>query len=86
MFSKSVAVELGPRGVLVNTIAPGWIQTDMLTRFHGSPVEEDVLRRTPTRTFGSARDIAGIAVYLASEAGRFTTGATITVDGGYSQA
>jgi 2-deoxy-D-gluconate 3-dehydrogenase len=67
-------------------VLPGWIDTD-LTRAARKEVpglHESVLARTPARRWGNPEDLAGIAVFLASRAADFVTGAAIPVDGGYS--
>lgn len=80
---RSLAAEWGPRQVRVNAIAPGLVRTDF-----ARALWEDAARRaereqaTPLRRLGEPRDIAGIAVFLASEAARFVTGQCIVADGG----
>lgn len=83
---RSLAVEVSPRGVRVNAIAPGWIETD-LTRaaMNGDPERRRrVLERTPLGRLGAPEDIGWAAVYLCSPAARFITGAVLPVDGGAS--
>lgn len=85
LLTKSLAVEWGPSGVCVNAIAPGWIETDFTRNMLAQPgVSEGLIARTPLRRIGKPEDLVGIAVYLASPAGAFTTGQVIVVDGGYS--
>ena len=80
---KSLAAELGPSGVTVNAIAPGYFATEMNTALVENPEFNDwVAQRTALRRWGQPREIAGAAVFLASEAGSYVTGQTITVDGG----
>ena len=80
----SLAVELGPSGIRVNAIAPGW----MLTPMFATAVETDperkrkILDRTPLGRFGDPADVGQAAVYLSSDAASFVTGATLPVDGG----
>jgi len=83
---RSLACELGPHGVRVNAIAPGWIETPMLERaLQGDPARARRIReRTPLGGFGSPEDIGWAAVYLCSPAARFVTGAVLPVDGGAS--
>ena len=82
---RSFAVRLGRHDVQVNAVQPGWIQTDATAPWMGNePLNEAILKRTPARRWGTVEDLAGIAVYLASDASRFHTGDTIRVDGGYS--
>lgn len=85
LLTKSLAVEWAPHRILVNSIAPGWIRTDMTQRVFGQPLEQQVLAHTPLSRWGEAGDLAGMALFLASDAGAFTTGATMVIDGGYVQ-
>jgi 3-oxoacyl-[acyl-carrier protein] reductase len=80
-FSKSVARELATRGVTVNALAPGFIETDM-TASLGDEIRADLLKRIPLNAFGQAEDIAAAALFLASPAARYITGQVLTVDGG----
>ncbi|GAB4241507.1 MAG: SDR family NAD(P)-dependent oxidoreductase [Acidobacteriota bacterium] len=83
---RSLATEVSGKGVRVNAIAPGWIETPMLQRaMEGDPERaRRVLERTPMGCFGKPEDIGWAAVYLCSPAARFVTGAVLTVDGGVS--
>lgn len=83
---RALAVELSPRGVRVNAIAPGWIETDMTRRaMEGDPGRRRrILERTPMGRFGTAEDVGHAAVYLCSPAARFVTGVVLPVDGGVS--
>ena len=83
-LTKSMAIELAPHNIQVNAIAPGWIETDMTAPVHTMPLNDEVLARTPAGRWGQPEEIAGTAVYLASRASDFVTGATIRVDGGYA--
>src|SRR6516162_7697219 len=90
-LTKSMAIELAPFNIQVNAIAPGWIETDLTadltTAASGSPPElfyQEIIGRTPAGRFGNPDECAGTAVFLASRASDFVTGATICVDGGYS--
>ncbi len=83
LLTKSLAAEWAKHGILVNSIAPGWVRTDMTRRIFGQPLEQQVLDHTLTHTVGEPVDMAGMALFLASEAGRFTTAATMVLDGGY---
>ncbi|MBD7957507.1 SDR family oxidoreductase [Microbacterium sp. Sa4CUA7] len=75
-LTKSLAVELGPRGIRVNSVHPGLILTDMTTRI--DPERIDI----PLGRAGTPDDVAGTIVFLASDASRFTSGAEFVVDGG----
>jgi 2-dehydro-3-deoxy-D-gluconate 5-dehydrogenase len=83
-LTKSMAIELAPHNIQVNAIAPGWIQTEMTASVLDMPLNEEILTRTPAGRWGQPEEIAGTAVYLASQASDFVTGATIRVDGGYA--
>ena len=83
-LTKSMAIELAPHNIQVNAIAPGWIETDMTGPVRTMPLNDEILARTPAGRWGQPEEVAGTAVYLASGASDFVTGATIRVDGGYS--
>ncbi len=80
-FTKSVARELASRGVLVNAIAPGFIETDMTAGLNDQ-LKAELLKSIPLGSFGKAEDIANAALFLASPAARYITGQVLTVDGG----
>jgi 3-oxoacyl-[acyl-carrier protein] reductase len=80
-FTKSVARELASRGITVNVLAPGFIETDM-TALLKEELRAGVLRQIPLGNFGQPDDIAGAAVFLASPAARYITGQVLAVDGG----
>ena len=81
---RSIAVEHARFGVRANSIAPGWIATDMTqTAQTSSTFTEKVISRVPMRRWGTPEDFGGIAVYLASDASKYHTGDTFIVDGGY---
>jgi len=83
-LTKSLAVEWAPHGICVNAITPGVFPTD-LNRFmlEGTERGKELVMRTPMKRFGEAEEIAGTAVFLASEAASFVTGEVIAVDGGF---
>lgn len=82
-MARNLAVEYGPLGIRVNTIAPGLVKTDFARALWDTPQAEAASSaRNPLRRLGEPDDIAGIAVYLASKAGGWTTGQTFVVDGG----
>jgi 3-oxoacyl-[acyl-carrier protein] reductase len=80
-FSKSIAKELASRNILVNMIAPGFIETDM-TEVLSDEIKEGILSNIPLGRFGQTEDIARLAGFLASEENRYITGQVIHVDGG----
>jgi 3-oxoacyl-[acyl-carrier protein] reductase len=80
-FTKSAARELASRGVLVNAIAPGFIETDMTSGLK-EELKTEMLKTIPLGAFGQAEDIANAALFLASPAARYITGQVLTVDGG----
>ena len=80
-FTKSVAKEVASRGITVNVIAPGFIETDM-TAVLTDEIKAGVLKQIPMNTLGKADDIANAAAFLASPAARYITGQVLTVDGG----
>ena len=80
-LTRSAAKELGSRNILVNAIAPGFIDTDM-TRALSDGVRNAILKSIPVGTLGKPVDIAQAALFLASDESNFITGQVITVDGG----
>jgi 2-deoxy-D-gluconate 3-dehydrogenase len=83
-LTKSLAIELAPYNIQVNAIAPGWIETDMTAGVRSSPMNDEILARTPAKRWGKSDEIIGATVFLASGAADFITGVTLPVDGGYS--
>jgi len=83
-LTRSMAVELAPHNIQVNAIVPGWIESDMTAPMKSRPFYQEVLRRTPAGRLGTPAECAGAAIFLASAAADFVTGATLIVDGGYS--
>jgi len=82
-MARNLAVEYGPHNIRVNTIAPGLVKTDFARALWDNPQAKAASEsRTPLRRLGEPDDLAGIAVYLASKAGSWTTGQTFVVDGG----
>jgi hypothetical protein len=84
-LSRVCACAWAKDNIQVNAILPGFIATDMAKRYLQNPsVSERILSRTPTGRTGTPDDSAGIAIFLASHASDFVTGAAIPVDGGFS--
>ena len=84
-LTKSLAVAWAGDGIRVNAIAPGWIETPMTVPARSDAARNRaILDRTPLNRWGTPDDIVGPAVFLASDAARFITGAVLVVDGGYS--
>ena len=83
---RALAVELARHRIRVNSILPGWIETEMTQRSFANPkFAEAVLPRVPARRWGSIDDFGGIAVYLASDASSYATGEQFMIDGGYTK-
>jgi NAD(P)-dependent dehydrogenase (short-subunit alcohol dehydrogenase family) len=83
-LTKSMAIELAPHNVQVNAIAPGWVESDMTAPVHDTPLNAEIVTRTPAGRWGKPEEMGGAAVFLASSASDFVTGETIRVDGGYA--
>ncbi|HUC84391.1 MAG TPA: 3-oxoacyl-[acyl-carrier-protein] reductase [Candidatus Acidoferrales bacterium] len=80
-FTQSCARELAGRGITVNAIAPGFIETDMTAGLNEA-LRAEMLKLIPLGTLGQADDVAAAALYLAGASGRYVTGQVLTVDGG----
>lgn len=80
-FTKSLALEVGNRGITVNAVAPGFIDTDM-TRALSEEQRQQILSRIPLGKLGQVEDIAQAVLYLASPAGDYVTGVTLHINGG----
>ena len=84
-WAKTLAREVGPKKITVNSIAPGRIETERLAEaFVGKPRAED-LEQIPLRRFGAPREVANVVCFLASDAAGYVTGAVIPVDGGLTR-
>jgi NAD(P)-dependent dehydrogenase (short-subunit alcohol dehydrogenase family) len=80
-MTRALAVKLGPRGVTVNAVAPGFFPSKM-TEWLLDNFEQQIVAGCPLQRKGAPADMAGVAIYLASRAGAYVNGAVITVDGG----
>ena len=80
-FTQSCAREFAGRGITVNAIAPGFIETDMTAELNEA-LRAEILKKIPLGCLGQSDDIAAAALYLAGVSGRYVTGQVLTVDGG----
>jgi gluconate 5-dehydrogenase len=83
---RALAVELGPKGIAANAIAPGFFLTDGNTPFFSQPRVVELARRIPLQRFGRPDELVGAAIFLASDAASYITGQVLTVDAGLSVA
>jgi 3-oxoacyl-[acyl-carrier protein] reductase len=81
-FTKSLAPELAPHGVLVNCVAPGWVETDMAADALASASRDEIFAAIPLGRVGRPEEIAGAVLFLASELSTFVTGEILNVNGG----
>jgi gluconate 5-dehydrogenase len=85
MLTKALALEWATRGVRVNCLAPGYVDTDLTSSLlHHETLGKPFLDHTPMGRFGEPRDLAGSAVFLASDASAYMTGQSLVVDGGWT--
>ncbi|MBI2251199.1 MAG: 3-oxoacyl-[acyl-carrier-protein] reductase [Armatimonadetes bacterium] len=80
-FTKSIAKELASRGITVNAVAPGFIQTDMTEKLPEN-IKKELISKIPLGFLGVAEDVANLVLFLSSPASRYITGQVINVDGG----
>lgn len=81
-FTRGLAKELGPKGIRVNAVSPGMINTTFHNTFTKPEVRANVAASTPLRREGEAREVADLVCYLASDAASFITGASVDINGG----
>jgi 3-oxoacyl-[acyl-carrier protein] reductase len=81
-MTRGLAKELGPKGIRVNCISPGMINTTFHNTFTKDEVRKNVAASTPLRREGEAKEVGDLALYLASDASSFITGASIEINGG----
>jgi 3-oxoacyl-[acyl-carrier protein] reductase len=81
-YVKSVCIELAPRGITVNSVAPGWVDTEMCEKPFAGTGREAIARAIPIGRVATPRDIAGPIVFLCSELARHITGEIVNVNGG----
>lgn len=87
IMSKALAYDWAPRGIRVNCIAPAYFETDLTTGLRGNAkLADPLVARTPMGRFGRPEEVAGAAVYLASQASSYVTGQSLLVDGGWTAA
>ncbi|MBV8137811.1 MAG: SDR family oxidoreductase [Deltaproteobacteria bacterium] len=83
-LTKSLAIDWARYNIQVNAIVPGWIKTDMTGPVQSGPFYDEIITRTPAGRFGEPEEMAGTAIFLASHASDFVTGAVINADGGFA--
>ena len=81
-LTEVMALELAHKKVRVNALCPGNFETDMHQTFVDSEFDQSIVKRIPQRRFGKSEDLDGAVLLMASDAGRYITGASLTVDGG----
>lgn len=82
-LTRALALELAPKSIRVNAIAPGYVVTDINRDWLASPAGAAMAEKIPLRRFGEPGDLDGVLLLLASPAGRFMTGETVVADGGH---
>jgi NAD(P)-dependent dehydrogenase (short-subunit alcohol dehydrogenase family) len=83
MMTEVMALELASRGVRVNCVAPGPIETPLITRLHGTEDRQNWLSRLPQRRYGMPEEVASAVAYLVSPEASYINGQTLAVDGGF---
>lgn len=85
-IGRDISTDLAKSGIRMNAIAPGYIETEMNRDWLQTPGGERLRKKVPAKRFGLPADLDGALLYLASDASRYTNGAVLTVDGGFSAA
>ncbi|SUZ93275.1 uncharacterized protein METZ01_LOCUS46129 [marine metagenome] len=80
-FSRSLAKEVGSRGITVNSVAPGYIETDMTEQINNK-VKEEILKQIPLSRFGKSEEVAQLIEFLITDEASYITGQTIHINGG----
>ena len=83
-LTRSFALELARHGIRVNTLAPGYILTEMNEAFFGSPPGKKMIARVPQQRIGRPEDLDGALLLLASDASVYMNGSVVSVDGGHA--
>ena len=83
-LTKALAVELGPENILVNSICPGYTDTELTKKNVSEADKKALIPRIPLRRFAKPEEIASVAAFLVSDKNAYITGQTIVVDGGFS--
>jgi 3-oxoacyl-[acyl-carrier protein] reductase len=84
-WAKTLARELGPKGITVNSIAPGRIDTERIREVYPDGPSEQDLRTIPLRRLGTTREIGDVVAFLCSDRAAYVTGTVIPVDGGLTR-
>ena len=82
-ITRVMAVELAELGITVNALAPGAIETELVSRMHDAETREAYCSRIPTNRYGSPTEVAATAVFLVSEEAGYINGVIMPIDGGF---